>query len=143
MTRSFVSIPGLIVLMSLAMAYLPSEPVLADGPAVAVTGVPVDQDTTITVRKGEKARVLEPDYRIDSGSDEISGEPVAGQTESYDSWKKACADWKRDMREMNGKNLITLNCGTPRASRDSNLRVTQSSTGTYKMKVRIRESQAE
>jgi hypothetical protein len=108
-----------------------------------VTGVPVDQDSTIVIRKGDKAKSMEPDYRIDSGSEEISGEPVVGQQESYDSWKKACADWKKDMREMNGKSLITLSCGTPHASRDSSSRVTQTSTGTYKIKVRIRDAQPE
>ncbi len=113
----------------------------ADGPAVSVTGIPVDPssgDTTISVRKGD--RPLEPDYRVDSGTEEISGDPVAGQDGSYESWKKACADWKKDMREMNGKSLITLSCGTPHASRDKSMLVTQSSTGTYKLKIRVRDT---
>lgn len=112
----------------------------AEGPAVAVTGVPAERDTTITIRKGADAARTEPDYRIESGSEEIAGDPVAGMDESYKSWKEACSEWKKEMREMNGKALIALNCGTPRATRDKSSRVTQSSTGTYKIKVRVREA---
>jgi hypothetical protein len=111
----------------------------AEGPTVSVTGVPADQDSTISIRKGDKSRSLEPDFEINSGTEEISGDPVAGKQESYLSWKKACADWKKDMREMNGAALVSLSCGTPRADRDSSSRVTQTSTGTYKLKVRIRD----
>jgi hypothetical protein len=115
---------------------------LADQPTVSVRGLPAgqdSQDSTITIRKADPAR-LEPDYRIESGEEEISGEPVAGQDESYKSWKAACNDWKKEMREMNGKSLVTLNCGTPHPKRDKSMRVTQTSTGSYKLKVRIRDT---
>src|SRR4051794_208691 len=87
----------------------------ADDPSLNVKNLPIDQDTTISVKKGRPA---ETDYRIDSGTEEISGDPVSGQQGSYESWKKACTDWKKEMRDMNGKTLITLNCGTPHSSRD-------------------------
>lgn len=112
----------------------------AENPTIAVTGVPADQESTITIRKGRDSAKTEPDYRIESGTEEISGDPVAGQEESYMTWKAACNEWKKDMREMNGKALIALSCGTPRSVRDKSSRVTQSSTGTYKLKVRVREA---
>lgn len=112
----------------------------AEGPSVSVTGVPADQESTITIRKGSEASKSETDYRIESGTEEINGDPVAGQEESYKSWKAACNEWKKDMREMNGKALIALSCGTPHGSRDSSSRVTQSSSGSYKLKVRVREA---
>lgn len=96
-------------------------------------------DSTITIRKGE--RINDPDFKIESGTEEISGEPVAGLKESYDSWKKACNDWKKEMREMNGASLLTVSCGAPRVQRDSSSRTTQSSMGNYKIKVRIRDAQ--
>jgi hypothetical protein len=110
----------------------------ADDPSVNIKNVPLDQEITMSVKKGHPA---EAEYRIDSGTEEISGDPISGQQGSYDSWKKACAEWKKEMREMNGKTLITLSCGTPRASRDKTSLVTQASTGSYKIKVRIRESE--
>ena len=96
-------------------------------------------DSTITIRKGE--RISDPDFKIESGTEEVSGEPVAGSKESYDSWKKACNDWKKEMREMNGASLLTASCGAPRAQRDSSSRTTQKSVGTYKIKVRIRDAE--
>jgi hypothetical protein len=127
-----------LVAASFALACCPA---LAEEPTLSVKGMPASQDSTITIRKGDAAKT-DPDYRIESGSEEISGDPVAGQQESYKSWKDACTEWKKEMREMNKATLIALNCGTPSASRDSSSRVTQKSTGTYKIKVRIRESAA-
>lgn len=128
-----------VALFAVLAAGLTSMSVLAEGPSVSVTGVPTDQESTITIRKGVDSGRTEPDYRIESGSEEINGDPIAGQEGSYGSWKAACSEWKKDMREMNGKALIALSCGTPHATRDSSSRVTQSSTGTYKLKVRVRE----
>jgi len=142
MKTSILRLPAVMVVSVLTGLSFTSLLARADGPAVSVTGVPTDQDTTIMVRKG--ARPLDPpDYRIDSGSEEITGDPVAGQDGSYESWKKACADWKKDLREMNGKALIALSCGSPRASRDKSMLVTQTSTGTYKLKVRVRDTGGE
>jgi hypothetical protein len=118
-------------------------PAIAEGPSVSVTGVPADQESTITIRKGAEGARTDPDYRIESGTEAINGDPVAGQDESYKSWKAACNEWKKDMREMNGKALIALSCWTPHGTRDSTSRVTQSSTGAYKLKVRVRDAGAE
>ena len=132
------------VLLLAATCVLARATAHADQPTVAVSGLPADQDTSIVIHKGPNGGALEPpDYRIDSGSEEIAGEPVAGQAESYASWKQACADWKKDMREMNGKTLISLACGTPHSTRDSaTSRVTQTSEGLYKIKIRVRDTQA-
>lgn len=98
-------------------------------------------DATITIRRGQRASDLDlPDFKVESGTDEISGEPVAGLKESYESWKSACNQWKKEMREMNGASLLSLSCGAPRVARDASSRTTQSSTGNYKIKVRIREA---
>jgi hypothetical protein len=98
------------------------------------------EDRTLTIQHGE---IRQPDYQVESGTEELASEPVAGLKESYDSWKKACADWKKEMREMNGSSLISLSCGKPKATRDSSSRVTQESVATYKIKVKVRERAAE
>jgi hypothetical protein len=109
-------------------------------PSMNLKDLPADQDSTITIRKGDRHRPLDPDVEVNSGTEEISGDPLAGLKESHDSWKKACDEWKKEMREMNGPALISLNCGTPHPERDSSSRVTQTSVGTYKLKIRVREA---
>lgn len=119
----------------------------AEGPAaptVNIKNLPVasgsDESHTITVERG-RARSQDPEFRIETDSEEIQGEPVAGKVESYNSWKKACDDWKKEMREMNGKALISLNCGKPKLEKDSvTMLATQTSVGTYKLKVRVKDS---
>jgi hypothetical protein len=138
--KTNLRLAGVTLLVSAAVVLSVAASSRAEGPSVAVTGVPADQDTTISIRKGERARSSEPEYHIESGSSPISGDPVMGQQESYEAWKKACNEWKKDMREMNGKGLIALSCGTPTATTDSSGRKTQSSTGTYKIKVRMRDA---
>jgi len=100
-----------------------------------------DEDSQVTIRRSQVGSSLDPDYRVESGTAEIAGEPVAGLKESYASWKQACEAWKKEMKEMNGNTLMAVQCGTPKAERDSSSsRVTQSSQGSYKLRVRIRES---
>jgi hypothetical protein len=102
-----------------------------------------DQDTSILIHKGPTAgSVLHPstEYRIVDETEEIAGEPMMDRTTSYKSWKKACDDWKKALKADNGKLLISTNCGRPRVDRDSvTFQTTQTSTGTYKVKVALSE----
>ncbi|MEK6579195.1 MAG: hypothetical protein AABZ55_08210, partial [Bdellovibrionota bacterium] len=66
---------------------------------------PVLQDTSIAIDKGPPGSVASPnqaEYKIVEDTEEIAGEPVSGQQESYDRWKKACADRKKELKEHNG-----------------------------------------
>lgn len=110
-----------------------------------VTGVPVDsKDHTqgaILIQKNPK--FIQPnDFEIVSGSDEVMGDPSAGHKDAYASWKTACADWKKDLRESNKENsIVTLNCGSPKQEAQKDVSIgtyVYKSTGTYKIKVRVR-----
>jgi len=102
--------------------------------------VPVDSDTSIIIKKGTPADQC-VEYQIVDGADEISGEPEYDKGEAMGSWKKACADWKTSMRDMNkGNQLITLNCNSAKSVKEDD-RYTVTSNGTYKMKLKIRDKQ--
>lgn len=103
-----------------------------------ITGVPANQDTSIVVQKGAPDLYL-PDFKIVNGSDDIIGDPVAGYQESFASWKKSCADWKKDLRNMNPGQLLSISCGRPSTRRAEAGMMLVESTGTYRLKVRIRD----
>jgi hypothetical protein len=113
---------------------------LADdkGPSVGIKDVPTQGDTSIVIKKGAPASQPHRDFEVESGTEEITGDPAASAKEAMDSWKQACAEWKKEMGEMNAGQLLALSCGTPRAEKDKNFRTTQSSTGTYKVKVKVK-----
>ncbi len=124
-------------LLFLSLAALPA---FAQKAGVALTDIPTNQDTSIVIKKGAQENLLlPPDFEIVEGKDEIAGEPTNDRKSAYASWKEQCADWKKSMREMNKDNqLITLNCGSPTLKKEEYI-LTFSSTGSYKMRVRIRE----
>ncbi len=119
---------------------LSSISALAEETKLGIKNIPTDSDTSILIQKGRPAGGIYRDYEVEAGSEEIAGEPVAGAKESLASWKQACAEWKKDMREMNQGQLLSLSCGTPKGTKDQNLLMTQTSTGTYKIKVKVRDS---
>lgn len=103
-----------------------------------ITGVPANQDTSIVVQKGAPDIYL-PDFKIVNGSEDITGDPVAGYQQSFASWKKACSDWKKDLLDMNPGQLLTVSCGRPRTQRGEAGTTLVESTGNYRIKVRIRD----
>jgi hypothetical protein len=102
-------------------------------------------DTSVVIHHGPAypayPAFTPPDYKILEDSEEVAGDPSAGRQESYDSWKKACADWKKELKDANGDRLISSNCGRPRVEKDSvTFQTTQVSTGTYRLKVSVRNT---
>ena len=99
--------------------------------------IPV-QDTTITVKKGVPETQCVA-FEVIDGKEEVTGDPEFDRAKAHTSWKTACAEWKKEMREMNKDNqILTLNCNGAKASKDTD-RHSYHSTGTYKIKVRVRE----
>lgn len=134
LTRSAPLLVGMVFLASAP------APALAAG-ADVITGVPANQDTSIVVQKGGPDIYL-PDFKIVNGSDDITGDPVAGYQQSFASWKKACSGWKKDLRDMNPGQLLSISCGHPNTERGEAGTTLVESTGTYRLKVRIRDPRA-
>ena len=110
----------------------------AEKAGLKVSNIDAAHDTTITVKKGvTKTQCLA--FEIVSGSDDVSGDPEFDRAKAHASWKSACDAWKQSMREMNKDNqILTLNCNRPKLNKEAD-RHTYVSTGSYKIKVRVRE----
>lgn len=110
----------------------------AEKTGVRVDDISTTEDTSIVIKKGATEKEY-TEYQIVEGKDEIYGDPDYDRRKAYASWKDACTEWKKSMREMNkDSKILTLNCNQPTAKKDD-LVFTYSAFGTYKMKVPIRE----
>lgn len=126
-----------VLLIAIFMAYLASSD--ANAQKAAVTEIPVDGGTTIQIRKGEPAPAAEKDFEILDGSAEVAGEPNVMAKAARESWKKACDDWKKEVKELNKDNqVIVLNCNTPKCGPEGTTTVCKS-TATYKIKIRLKK----
>lgn len=102
-----------------------------------IKDIPVEGDTTISVTKGGAKSV---NYEISEGSAEITGDPEILTKEARSSWKKACDDWKKETKELNTENkILVLNCNSPKCDRGSAGETTCTSSGTYKVRVKMKE----
>jgi hypothetical protein len=103
----------------------------------AVTDIPAEGNTVITVEKGVKKEGSDKAWEIVEGNSEISGDPELMQKEARASWKTACSDWKKEIKELNKSNeVLVLNCNKPSCAKaDANQTVCES-TGIYKVKVK-------
>ena len=100
--------------------------------------IPGDQSTTIQITKGTAAPT-DRDYDIMNSTAEIQGEPNVLTKGARDSWKKACNDWKSEVKDLNKENsILALNCNSPKCASEAN-GTTCTSTGTYQLKVKIRK----
>jgi hypothetical protein len=82
-----------------------------------------------------KAETSTKQYQIVDGDAEISGSPAPLEANARNSWKEECNSWKKEIKDLNGKELLGISCNTPSCTnvRES---VTQCvSQGTYKIKV--------
>lgn len=112
----------------------------AESASVKVSDVPTDGDTSVFIKKGGQGHLL-PDYEIVSGTRDVMGDPDSGLKESLANWKTACGEWKKEMKELNPDNqILVLDCGKPSSHKDESGMRTYSSSGSYRMKVRIRDS---
>ena len=71
---------------------------------------------------------------IDEKSDLVS-DPSPIKTGARKNWTKACDDWKKEMKELNGKNLLSLSCGSANCAAMTEGSYECKSTATYKIKV--------
>lgn len=108
-------------------------------PTTSIQGIPTDEETTISIKKGKKAEeVGKIEWEIVPGSVEIKGEGDLLKKEAVRNWKKACTDWKKETKETakeNGNQVVILNCGSEDCSTNQG-ETTCKSTAEYKLKVK-------
>lgn len=118
--------------MVLAFCFLGS---FALAQSVGVKDIPADGDTTIEIKKGSKTQ---NEYEVVTSEDEIEGEAAPLLKEARTNWKKACADWKTETKELNKDNqVLTLSCGKMTCSTVA-MESTCRSTATVKIKTRVK-----
>lgn len=102
----------------------------------AITDIPTDQPTTIQITKGA---AQDRDFDIVAGTAEISGDSVVLAKGARDSWRKACNEWKSELKDLNKENqVIAMNCNSPKCASEQN-GTTCVSTGNYQLRVRIKK----
>jgi hypothetical protein len=108
----------------------------AGAQTAAVKDIPADGDTTITVSKGKNSQ---NEYQITEGTGDIQGEPEVLTRSARLSWKKACSDWKQELKELNKDNqVLAMSCSTPKCTKNQSLEYLCESTGTYKVKTKVK-----
>lgn len=102
-------------------------------------------DSSVLIETTKNPKSLKHDFEIISGSEEISGDPTSGTKEARTSWKEACAEWKKELKENNKDGqVLVASCGPATFTKDDTSGAgsgiyTYKSNGTYKIKVRIRD----
>lgn len=108
--------------------------------SISVKDVPADQEsTTIEIKKGKPALqdTTKKQYQIMQESEEIVGDPAPLMKAARENWTKACATWKKEVKELNVENkVLSLNCGRPQCQ-TSTMETTCTSDGKSKIKVAI------
>ncbi len=101
-----------------------------------IKDIPAEGDTTISITKGKSAG---HDYAIAEGTAEITGDPEVLGKEARASWRKACNEWKQELRDLNKDNhLLALSCNSPKCTKNSITETVCESSGSYKIKTRVK-----
>lgn len=115
----------------------------AQNVGLKVDDISVEEGTIIEIKKGVKSSgsigtlVSAPLFEITEGEESIDGDGAPLLKEARNNHKKACADWKKEFKEMNKDNkIITMNCGKPACATEA-METVCTSKATYKMKVRL------
>lgn len=114
----------------------------AEESSTKVSDVDTSEGTESKIRKGvtDQKTVL-PDFELITESDEIVGDAMLNRVESKGSWDAACEKWKKEIKTLNQKNeILGLKCGVPEEVKEGNGLRSFRSTGTYKLRVRTKES---
>lgn len=103
-------------------------------------------DSSVLIETTKNAK-LKQDYEIVSGEEEIMGDPTAGTKDAYTSWKDACREWKKELKENNNSKdgqVLISSCGSASFVKDESTGTgsgiyTYKSNAKYKLKVRIKD----
>jgi hypothetical protein len=103
-----------------------------------------DKDSSVLIQTTKGAKNLN-DYEIISGEEDLAGDPTAGMAAALKSWKEACSEWKKELKENNKDGQVLLaSCGVSKFTKDESAGAgsgiyVYTSHGTYKLRVRIKD----
>ena len=104
---------------------------------MGVKDIPVEGETTIEIKKGSSSK---HEFQVVTSEDEIEGDSAVLVKDARISWKKACADWKVELKELNKENqILTMNCGKMKCAQEG-VEFVCSSTTKAKIKTRIKQA---
>ncbi|MEN0058740.1 MAG: hypothetical protein AAGB31_07890 [Bdellovibrio sp.] len=116
----------------IGMMLLPSL-VLAQ--SVGVKDIPATEDTTIEIKKGARS---DKDYEIVSEKGEVEGESAPLLKDARVNWKKACNEWKAEIKDLNKENkILSMTCGKMECSTVS-MESTCRSQSSHTLKVQVK-----
>lgn len=101
---------------------------------VKMKDVDASQDTTISIKKGAGTQNKKV-YTLSEGSEDVTGDKDVLKKNAEKNWKDACAEYKKEFKEMNKENkIVSLSCGTMVCAKEG-VESTCQSKATYKVKV--------
>lgn len=94
--------------------------------------------TTIEIKKGKPGQVkTDNQWELTDGDADVEGEAGATNKDAKANWKKACDDWKKEIRNDNKENkVVSLNCGAMTCGGDAGQKIC-TSKATYKIKTKV------
>jgi len=123
-----------MTLALVAIIGLGSTPAFAQ--KASVKDIDAEGDTTISISKGSPK--TQDHYQITDGTAEIEGEPEILSKAARDSWKKACAEWKNETKDLNKENqVMAISCNKPTCTKNEASATVCQSTGSYKIKTKM------
>lgn len=127
-----------LILISMVFPFLILAQEAPSAPAIPTNCKKADDGRTIVIQESPGKIIGTPKVFVEGGSEELSGSPEGSIRAAYRQWENRCKEWKSELRNMNGNNLMIASCGTPKRASEtiqSEPIYTYSSKGTYKIKV--------
>ncbi len=104
----------------------------------SISDIPMGENTTISIKKGEDAAKAEKQYEIVEGHGHIEGDANLMTKEARSHWKKACDQWKKEIIDNNrDSKVMVTDCGKPTCASQGTEGTICQSEGTYKIKTKI------
>lgn len=97
-----------------------------------------DDGRTIVIQDAPGKLLEAPKVFVEAGDEDLAGSPEETMKGAYRTWEARCKEWKSELRQMNGSNLMVATCGKPIRSVEKNQSenvYTYTSKGLYKIKV--------
>ncbi|MFZ3230304.1 MAG: hypothetical protein WA160_08875 [Pseudobdellovibrio sp.] len=105
---------------------------------VKVDHVDASEGTTISIRKGDTSKNKKK-YELSEGAEEISGDKDVLKKTAEINWKKACDDFKKEIKKNNKDNkIVSISCGKMHCAKEG-VESSCQSNGKYKIRVLVEE----
>ncbi|MBX3017905.1 MAG: hypothetical protein KF767_08450 [Bdellovibrionaceae bacterium] len=134
-------------MMKLTLVVLSLIATQAFAQSANIKDLPLDGEegssTTITIEKNKPGtrpgQATQPvQNEVLDSSVEIEGEAAPLTKAAKANWKKACDDWKKEVKELNKDNqILSMNCGSSRCAPEATAMTVCKSTATYKIRLKL------